>query len=98
MAMLNISAEELCNLAKQLKSCSNALIQDISTADKLLSTINVAWSGAELQSLTTEAHRSTSDCLQLSDVLATLAEYLESASVSYQQAEQNLIQRIENII
>ena len=98
MAMLNTSANELRDLAKQLKLCSNALKQNVNTASQLLSAINTAWVGSELQSLTDRAYHSSSECLQLSDALAMLAGDLESASTVYQQTEQSLIQQIEDII
>lgn len=95
MARLNISPNELLDLANQLKLCSNTLKQDVNTANQLLSTINTVWVGSELQSLTARAHHSTSECLQLSDALAMLAESIECASMAYQQTEQSLIDHFQ---
>lgn len=98
MARINMCPSELLTLAEQLMSCSDTLRRDVYTANQLLLTIDSVWNGTELKSLTTGAHHSTSECLQLSDDLAKLAEYIESASKSYQQAEQSLIQHIEDIL
>ena len=95
MAKLNISADDLCNLTNQLRSCSESLTDDIRRTNVLLNEINIAWSETELGRLIDEAQHSTSNCSQLIKALTTLTEYMESAYESYLQVEQNLIQSIE---
>lgn len=96
MASLNVSPNELLNLVHQLRLCSNTLNEDINTANRLLSAISTVWVGNELQNLTARAHHSTSECLQLSDTLARLADSIECASMAYQQTEQSFIDHFQN--
>ncbi len=92
-----MSEESLISLARQLRVCSEALKQDVHTADSLLSTIDSLLSREDLNSFIVKIQHSTPECLQLSDTLLALATHLEGIYESYRQVDQSLIQNFEKL-
>lgn len=97
MVLLKVDAESFGNLTKQLEMCSKSLEQDVNTVERLLSTIDSAWSGEELRCLITKAQYSTTEIKKLGDTLHTLAMHLTRIHKQYQQSEQCLLQDLKHL-